>query len=71
MAAGKSTVIYAGPTKFPYPLSDDYTRGPTRCPYLLSDDYKRIDRMEKNRTKGFYSVVNQTQDLFLGTTDML
>ena len=32
--------IYAGPTRFPYPLSDDYTRGPTRCPYPLSDNYK-------------------------------
>ena len=41
MAAGKSRVIYAGPTRFSYPLSDDYTKGPTRCPYPLSDDYKR------------------------------
>ena len=41
MAAGKGRVIYAGPTRFPYPLSDDYTRGPTRCPYPLSDDHKR------------------------------
>ena len=41
MAAGKSGVIYAGPTRFPYLLSDDYTRGPTRCPYPLSDDYNR------------------------------
>ena len=41
MAAGKSRVIYAGPTRFPYLLSDDYTRGPTRFPCLLFDDYKR------------------------------
>ena len=41
MAAGKCRVIYAGPTRFPYPLSDNYTRGPTRCPYPLSDEYKR------------------------------
>ena len=41
VAAGKSWVIYAGPTRFPYPLSDNCTRGPTRCPYLLSDEYKR------------------------------
>ena len=41
MAAGKSRVIYAGPTRFPYPLSDDYAREPTRYPYPLSDDYKR------------------------------
>ena len=41
MAAGKSRVIYAGPTRFPYLLSDDYIRGLTRCPYPLSDDYKR------------------------------
>ena len=41
MATGKSRVIYAGPNRFPYPLSDDYTRRPTRCPYSLSDDYKR------------------------------
>ena len=41
MAADKSRVIYAGPTRFPYPLSDNYTRGPTRCPYPLSDEYKR------------------------------
>ena len=41
MAAGKSRMIYAGPTRVPYLLSDDYTRGPTRCPYSLSDDYKR------------------------------
>ena len=34
-------VIYAGPTTFPYPLSDDYTRGPTRCHTILSDEYKR------------------------------
>ena len=40
MAAGKSRVINGGPTRFPYPLSDDYTSGPTRCLYLLSDDYK-------------------------------
>ena len=40
MAAGKSRMINEGPTSFPYPLSDDYTRGPTRCPYPLSDDHK-------------------------------
>ena len=26
MAAGESRVISAGPTRFPYPLSDDYKR---------------------------------------------
>ena len=41
VAAGKSRVIYAGPTRFPYSLSDNYTRGPTRCPYPLSDENKR------------------------------
>ena len=41
VAAGKRRVIYAGPTRFLYPLSDNYTRGPTRCPYPLSDEYKR------------------------------
>ena len=41
LAAGKSRVIYAGPTRFPYPLSDHYTRGLTRCLYPLSDEYKR------------------------------
>ena len=41
VAAGKSRVIPAGPTKFPYPLSDNYTRGPTRCLYPLSYEYKR------------------------------
>ena len=41
VAAGKSRVIYVGPTRFPYPLSDNYTRRPTRCPYPLSDEYKR------------------------------
>ena len=41
VAAGKSGVIYAGPTRFPYSLSDNYTRGPTRCPYPLSDENKR------------------------------
>ena len=41
MAAGKSRVIYAGRTRFPYLLSDDYTRRPSRCPYPLSDDHKR------------------------------
>ena len=41
VAADKSRVIYAGPTRFPYPLSDNYTRGPTKCPYPLSDEYKR------------------------------
>ena len=30
-----------GPTRFPYPLSDDYKRGPTRFLYSLSDDYTR------------------------------
>ena len=34
-------VIYAGPTRLPYPLSGDYTRGPTRLPYPLSGDYTR------------------------------
>ena len=41
VAAGKSRVIDVGPTRFPYPLSDNYTRGPTRCPYPLSDEYRR------------------------------
>ena len=41
VAAGKSRVIYAGPTRFPYSLSDNYTRGPTRCPYPLSDENKK------------------------------
>ena len=41
VAAGKSRVIYAGPTRFPYSLSDNYTRRPTRCPYPLSDENKR------------------------------
>ena len=41
IATGKSRVIFAGPTRFPYPLSDNYTRGPTRCLYPLSDEYKR------------------------------
>ena len=41
VAAGKSGVIYAGPTRFPYSLSDNYTRGSTRCPYPLSDENKR------------------------------
>ena len=41
MAAGQNRVIYAGPTRFPYLLCDDYTRGPTRCPYPLSDNYER------------------------------
>ena len=41
VAAGKSRVIYVGPTRFPHPLSDNSTRGPTRCPYPLSDEYKR------------------------------
>ena len=41
MAAGKSRVIYAGPTRFPYALSDNYTRRPTWRPYPLSDEYKR------------------------------
>ena len=40
VAAGKSRVIYAGPTRFPYPLFDNHTRGPTRCLYPLSDEYK-------------------------------
>ena len=40
VAAGKCRVIYAGPTRFAYPLSDNYTRGPTRCLYPLSDEYK-------------------------------
>ena len=35
VAAGKSRVIYAGPTRFPYPLSDNYRRGLTRCLYPL------------------------------------
>ena len=30
-----------GPTRFLYPLSDDYTRGLTRFPYYLSDNYTR------------------------------
>ena len=41
VAAGKSRVIYAGPTRFPYSLSDNYTTGPTSCPYPLSDENKR------------------------------
>ena len=41
VAAGKSSVIDAGPTRFRYPLSVNYIRGPTRCPYPLSDEYKR------------------------------
>ena len=40
MASGKSRVIDVGPTRVPYPLSDNYTRGPTRCPYPPSDEYK-------------------------------
>ena len=40
VAAGKSKVIYVGPTRFSYPLSDNYTRGLTRCLYPLSDEYK-------------------------------
>ena len=35
VATGKSRVIYAGPTRFPYSLSDNYTRRP------LSDENKR------------------------------
>ena len=42
VAAGKSRVIYAGPSRFPYSLSDNYTRGPTRCLYPLSDDKRRV-----------------------------
>ena len=41
VAAGKSGVIYVGPTRSPYSLSDNYTRGPIRCPYPLSDENKR------------------------------
>ena len=55
MAAGKSRVIYTGPTKFPYPLSDYYRRGLARCPYPLSDNYKRrvphITRYPEDMTK--------------------
>ena len=40
MAAGKSGVIYTGPTRFPCAPSDNYTRGPTRFQCPLSDEYR-------------------------------